>query len=170
MAETIAKYFVELFQDKIPSELIIFLISLFPILELRGGLIAASLLNVELVPAFIICFLGNILPVPFILLFIRKIFDFLRDKKGFSKLIEKLEKSSLEKSGRVTKWRDLGLILFVAIPLPGTGAWTGSLIASIMEIPIKKAFPLVLIGVVIAGIIMSVFSYGVLDFVIGLFK
>ena len=170
MAESIAKYFVDLFQNKIPAELIIFIISLFPILELRGGLIAASLLNVELVPAFVICFLGNILPVPFILLFIRKIFDFLRDKKGFSKLIEKLEKSSLEKSGRVTKWRDLGLILFVAIPLPGTGAWTGSLIASIMEIPIKKAFPLVVIGVVIAGVIMSLFSYGLLDFAIGLFR
>ncbi|NLX92325.1 MAG: small multi-drug export protein [Clostridiales bacterium] len=169
MAETIAKYFIDLFQNKIPNELIIFIISLFPILELRGGLIAASLLNVDLVPAFIICFLGNILPVPFILLFIRKIFDFLRDKKGFSKLIEKLEKSSLEKSGKVTKWRNLGLVLFVAIPLPGTGAWTGSLIASIMEIPIKKAFPLVLIGVVIAGIIMSLFSYGLLDYFIGLF-
>lgn len=169
MAETIAKYFIDLFQNKIPNELIIFIISLFPILELRGGLIAASLLNVDLVPAFIICFLGNILPVPFILLFIRKIFDFLRDKKGFSKLIEKLEKSSLEKSGKVTKWRNLGLVLFVAIPLPGTGAWTGSLIAAIMEIPVKKAFPLVTIGVVIAGVIMSVFSYGLLDYFIGLF-
>lgn len=169
MAEMIAQHFVELFQNKIPSELIIFLISLFPILELRGGLIAASLLNVDLVPAFIICFIGNILPVPFILLFIRKIFDFLRNKKGFSKLIEKLEKSSLEKSEKVAKWRNLGLILFVAIPLPGTGAWTGSLIAAILEIPVKKAFPLVIIGVVIAGIIMSVFSYGLLDFAVGLF-
>ena len=88
MAESFAQTIVDFFKDKIPPELIIFFISMLPILELRGGLIAAKLLGVEFVRAFIICYIGNIIPVPFILLFIRKIFQFLRDKKGFSKIIE----------------------------------------------------------------------------------
>lgn len=161
MAETIAKYFVELFQDKIPKELTIFIISLMPILELRGGMIAAKLLDVNFLSAITICYIGNILPIPFILLFIRKIFDFLRNKKGFSKLIKKLESSSLEKSEKVKRWRDLGLVIFVGIPLPGTGGWTGALIAAILEMPIKKSFPLIALGVAIAGVIMSVAAYAI---------
>jgi len=161
MSETIANYFIELFHNKIPNELIIFLISLFPVLELRGGMIAAKLLDVNLISAFIICYVGNILPIPFILLFIRKIFNFLRNKKGFSKLIKKLEERSLKQSEKVTRWRDLGLVIFVAIPLPGTGGWTGALIAAILEMPIKKSFPLVALGVFIAGLIMSVAAYAI---------
>ena len=89
MAESLAQSFIEFFGDTIPAELVIFIISLFPILELRGGLIAAKLLGVSFVPAFIICFIGNIIPVPFILLFIRRIFQFLRDKKGLFKAHQK---------------------------------------------------------------------------------
>ena len=161
MAETIANYLIELFRDKVPNELIIFLISLLPILELRGGMIAAKLLDVDFISAFIICYIGNILPIPFILLFIRKIFNFLRNKKGFSKLIKKLEERSLKQSEKVTRWRDLGLVIFVAIPLPGTGGWTGALIAAILEMPIRKSFPLVALGVFIAGIIMSLAAYAI---------
>ena len=161
MAESIAQYFVEHFNGKIPKELIIFLVSMLPILELRGGMIAAKLMDVNFFSAITICFVGNILPIPFILLFIRKIFDFLRNKKGFSKLIKKLEASSLEKSEKVTRWRDLGLVLFVGIPLPGTGGWTGALIAAILEMPIKKSLPLVILGVAIAGLIMSVAAYAI---------
>lgn len=159
MAETIASYFVELFREKIPKELIVFIISLFPILELRGGMIAAKLLQMDFLPAIIICYIGNILPIPFILLFIRKIFDFLRDKKGFSKLIRKLEERSLRRSEKVKRWRDLGLVIFVAIPLPGTGGWTGALIAALLEMKIKKALPLIVLGIFIAGVIMSVVAY-----------
>jgi uncharacterized membrane protein len=161
MTENLADFFVELFKNKIPNELIIFVISMFPILELRGGLIAASLLKVDLLPAFFICYIGNILPIPFILVFIRKIFQFLRDKKGFSKLIEKLEVRSMRKSDKVTRWRDWGLLMFVAIPLPGTGGWTGALIAALMDMRIKKSFPIIAVGVLIAGIIMAILTYGI---------
>lgn len=164
MAESFAQTIVDFFKDKIPPELIIFFISMLPVLELRGGLIAAKLLGVEFVPAFIICYIGNIIPVPFILLFIRKIFQFLRDKKGFSKIIEKLEIRSMRKSEKVKRWRDWGLLAFVAIPLPGTGGWTGALIAALMDIRIKKSFPIIAIGVLIAGIIMSVITYLVPSF------
>ena len=164
MAESFAQTIVDFFRDKIPPELIIFFISMLPVLELRGGLIAAKLLGVEFVRAFIICYIGNIIPVPFILLFIRKIFQFLRDKKGFSKIIEKLEIRSMRKSEKVKRWRDWGLLAFVAIPLPGTGGWTGALIAALMDIRIKKSFPIIAIGILIAGIIMSVITYLVPSF------
>ena len=164
MAESFAQTIVDFFKDKIPPELIIFFISMLPILELRGGLIAAKLLGVEFVRAFIICYIGNIIPVPFILLFIRKIFQFLRDKKGFSKIIEKLEIRSMRKSEKVKRWRDWGLLAFVAIPLPGTGGWTGALIAALMDVRIKKSFPIIAIGILIAGIIMSVITYLVPSF------
>ena len=164
MAESFAQSIVEFFQDKIPAELIIFLISMLPILELRGGLIAAALLNVDFIPAFIICFIGNIIPIPFILLFIRRIFQFLKTKKGFSKIIEKLEIRSMRKSEKVKRWRNWGLLTFVAIPLPGTGGWTGALIAALMDIRIKSSFPIIALGVLIAGIIMSVVTYLVPSF------
>ncbi|MGN0544317.1 MAG: COG2426 family protein [Acutalibacteraceae bacterium] len=159
MTETFANELATFFQDKIPNELIIFLISLLPVLELRGGMIAAKLLQVDFLRAFVICYIGNILPIPFILLFIRKIFQFLRDKKGFSKLIEKLEIRSMRKSEKVKRWRDWGLLLFVAIPLPGTGGWTGALIAALTDIRIKRSFPIIAVGILIAGIIMSVLTY-----------
>jgi len=169
VSESIANYFVELFRDRIPDELIIFLISLLPVLELRGGLIAASLLKVDILPAFIICFIGNILPIPFILLFIRKIFQYLKTKKGFSKIIEKLEIRSMRQSEKIKRWRDLGLMIFVAIPLPGTGGWTGALIAALLDMRIKRSFPLIVAGVFIAGLIMTLFSYGVLGSVVKFF-
>jgi len=169
VSESIANYFVELLRDRIPDELIIFLISLLPVLELRGGLIAASLLKVDILPAFIICFIGNILPIPFILLFIRKIFQYLKTKKGFSKIIEKLEIRSMRQSEKIKRWRDLGLMIFVAIPLPGTGGWTGALIAALLDMRIKRSFPLIVAGVFIAGLIMTLFSYGVLGSVVKFF-
>ncbi len=159
MTQTLANDLIQLLRDKIPNELIVFIVSLLPVLELRGGLIAAKLLGVNLVPAFAICYLGNILPIPFILIFIKNIFNFLRNKKGFSKLIKKLEERSLSKSEKVKRWRNFGLIMFVAIPLPGTGGWTGALIAALLEMPVKKSFPLVALGVLIAGLIMSVVAY-----------
>ena len=161
MTETIANTVVEFFQNKIPEELIVFIISLFPVLELRGGLIAASLLGVELIPAFIISYIGNMLPIPFILLFIRKIFQFLRDKPFFGKIIQKLEIRSMRKSESVKKYGKWGLLFFVAIPLPGTGGWTGALIAALMDMRIKTSTFIIAIGVLIAGVIVSLISYGI---------
>ncbi len=162
MTEAIADYLVGLFQGRIPEELIIFIISMFPILELRGGMIAAKLLGVELLKAFVICYIGNIIPIPFILLFIRKIFEFLKRFKYTKKLVEKLESSSMRKSEKVKKGSKWGLLTFVAIPLPGTGGWTGALIAALLDMRIKTSFPIIALGVLIANFIMSAFSYGLL--------
>ncbi len=161
MAETLAQTIVDFFQDKIPEELIVFIISLLPVLELRGGLIAASLLGVDFIPAFIISYIANMIPIPFILLFIRKIFQFLRDKRFFGKIICKLEARSAKKSESVKKYGRWGLLIFVAIPLPGTGGWTGALVAALMDMRMKYATPIIALGVLIAGIIMSVISYGI---------
>ncbi len=163
MAETIANYLVDLLQNKIPGELIAFLVSLLPILELRGGLIAANLLGVRLIPAFIICFIGNMLPIPFILLFIEKIFDWLRDKKGLGKVVRYCEKKADKNKDKIEKYGLWGLLLLVAIPLPGTGAWTGALVSALMRLNIKKSLPVIAAGVVIAGIIVSLIMYGAVD-------
>ena len=160
MAETLANFFVDLFGNKIPGELTIFIISLLPILELRGGLIAAVLLGVPLWKAFIICYIANMLPVPFIILFIKKIFEFLRRFKFFSKFIDKLEAKTEKNKDKIMRYKQWGLLVFVAIPLPGTGAWTGALFAALLDIDIKKAIPIIALGVLIAGVIVSVLSYG----------
>ena len=162
MVETIVNSLVDFFSDTVPKELVVFLISMVPILELRGGMIAASLLDVELVKALVICYVGNILPIPFILLFIRKIFQFLKRFKKVGSVIEKLEIRSMRKSENVKKYRFWGLFAFVGIPLPGTGGWTGALIASLLDMRIKLSFPAIALGVLSADLIMAIFSYGLL--------
>lgn len=143
----------------IPNELIVFLISLLPILELRGGLIAASILGIEYWVALPICIIGNILPIPFILLFIRKILSLLKKTKPFKKLVEKIEEKAEKNKEKITKYAKWGLYLFVAIPLPGTGAWTGALVADALDINVKKSFPVIALGVLTAGIIMVIVAY-----------
>ena len=165
MTEAITDYLVGVFQGTIPKELIIFIISMFPVLELRGGMIAAKLLDVELLKAFVICYLGNILPIPFILLFIRRIFQFLKKFDKIGKLVEKLEVRSMRKSEQVQRWRNWGLLAFVAVPLPGTGGWTGALIAALLDMRIKTSFPIIALGVLIANLFMSIFSYGLLGLI-----
>ncbi|MGN0468179.1 MAG: COG2426 family protein [Acutalibacteraceae bacterium] len=161
MSQSIAEYLVNSLDGKLSAELIAFIISLLPILELRGGLIAAKLLNIEFAKAFVICYIGNMLPIPFILLFIRKIFNYLKRYKKINKLIEKLEMRSVRKADKVKKYRLWGLLLLVAIPLPGTGAWTGALVADLFDIRIKHSLPVIAAGVLIAGLIMSALSYGI---------
>lgn len=162
MVESIVNSMVDFFKDSVPAELIVFFVSMFPIVELRGGMIAAKLLDIEFLRAFVICYIGNILPLPFILLFIRKIFQFLKRFEKIGKIIEKLEIRSMRKSESVQKYRLWGLLAFVAIPLPGTGGWTGSLIAALLDMRISHSFPVIALGVLIANIIMSIFSYGLL--------
>lgn len=161
MSETIARFFIDNFGDKLSAELIAFVISMLPILELRGGLIAAKLLGLNFAKAFVICFIGNLLPIPFILLFIRKIFNWLKRFKKVNAMIDKLEARSIRKAGKVKKYRLLGLFLFVAIPLPGTGAWTGALVSDLLDIRVSHSFPTIAAGVLGAGIIMSILSYGI---------
>lgn len=146
----------------IPQWLIPFIVSVCPILELRGGIIAAKIVGMKLVPAFILCFIGNMIPLPFVLLFIKKIFAFFRDKKFFGKIVKKLEARAESKSQGFKKGELIGLFLFVAIPLPGTGGWTGALVASLLNMPVKKSLPAITAGVFVAGLIMSLIMYGVL--------
>lgn len=144
------------------KEAVIFIISLLPILELRGGLIAASLLNVNIYKALVICFIGNILPIPLVLMLLNKIFDLLRRWKLTQKLVNWLEKKLLSKRSQLDKYGYLGLLLFVGIPLPGTGAWTGSGLAVLLGLDRKKSFLFIILGVLLAELIMGIFSYGIL--------
>lgn len=161
MVETIVNEIMMFFQDKIPEELIAFVISLCPVLECRGGMIASRLMEIPFLKAFIICYIGNMLPIPFIILFIRKIFDFLRRFKFFKKIVEKLEAKTEKNKEKVLKYEAWGLLLFVAIPLPGTGGWTGALMAALLDIRMKKSLPIIALGVLIAGFIMSGLTYGI---------
>lgn len=167
MASELTRFFVELFGGltslKYGKELIIFIISLMPILELRGGLIAAALLGLEGLPSFIICFIGNIIPIPFILWFITPLFNKMKKTKLFSGFVNKMERKAMSKKEQIERLQYLGLMLFVGIPLPGTGAWTGCLIAALLDMDKKKAMGAAILGVILAGIIMMILSYGVLD-------
>ncbi|MBR2044192.1 MAG: small multi-drug export protein [Clostridia bacterium] len=157
MAEQLADFL----RDKIPAELAVFVISMLPILELRGGMVAAAVLNVNFWLAFPICVIGNILPIPFELLFIRRILKWLKGTKLFCKLATKLEEKAHKKAEdkSIQKYKHWGLFLFVAIPLPGTGAWTGGLVADVLDLRIKTALPIITLGVITAGLIMAVIAY-----------
>ena len=144
------------------KQILVFIISLMPILELRGGLIAAALLGLSPWQSYIICIIGNILPVPFILLLINKILNWMRNSKHFKKIANWLDKKVEKNKKQIEKYGYLGVILFVGIPLPGTGAWTGTLIASVLEMDKKKTFLAVCFGVFMASIIMMVLSFGLL--------
>ena len=161
MTETLVNFFIDIFGN-LNKNFLIFIVSMLPIIELRGGLIAASLLKIEFTKAFIICFIGNILPVPFILLLIEKIFELLKKWSPTKKIVTKLEKKTLSKREQLDKYGYLGLLLFVGIPLPGTGAWTGTLLAVLLHLDKKKSFIAISLGVLLAGIIMSILSYGIL--------
>ena len=141
--------------------IITFFVSMVPIIELRGGVPIATGMGVEWYIALPIAIVGNIIPVPFILLFLKKIFAWMTKQKGFfAKVVTKMEERAFQKKDVIEKYGPWGLLLFVAIPLPGTGAWTGALIASVLGISMKKSFAAIVVGVISAGIIMSFISYG----------
>ena len=146
---------------------LIFLISLMPILELRGGLIAASLLDVSPLQAFLVCLGANILIIPFVLFLIETILKLLSRIKKLGELIERFKNKVLKKKSTIEKYGYLGIMLFVAIPLPGSGAWTGCFLAVLLGLDKKKSFLAALLGVFIAGVIMMIFSYGILKGIIG---
>ena len=153
---------VGFFSGKLPKGLIVFIISMFPILELRGSILAAGFLKMEFLPTYITAVIGNMLPIPFILLFIDKIFVWLKKTK-LKNFVEKIENKAMSKEDIIRKYKVWGLLIFVAIPLPGTGAWTGALIAAMFDIRLKTAFPVIALGVLIAGIIISIISFGALS-------
>ena len=153
--------------------LIIFLISMVPLIELRGAIPYAVVFGLPLLPSYIVCILGNMVPVPIIFLFARKVLEWGADKpvigKFFTFCLEKGHKGGVklqEKAGRGLFW---ALLLFVGIPLPGTGAWTGTLAASLLDIDFKSSVMAVLLGVVLAGCIMGLVSAGALGALLAIF-
>ncbi len=138
-----------------------FLISMVPIIELRGAIPVATGAGLDWRIAILVAVIGNMIPVPFIIIFIKKIFALMRKMSPkLDGVVTKLENKALSKRDVIDKYGPWGLFIFVAIPLPGTGAWTGSLIAAMLDIPLKKAFPAVACGVIGAGIIVAFVSYG----------
>ena len=163
--EALVHWFSQNLSQYISPEGAVFLISMIPLLELRGGLLAASLLKISAAKAIPLCIVGNIIPIPFILLFIKQIFKVLKKTKIFRGLIIKLEDRAMRKSNQVKKYEFWGLMLFVGIPLPGTGAWSGALIATLLKMPKTRALLSIFCGVITAGIIMLIASHGVLGVV-----
>lgn len=138
-----------------------FLISMVPVIELRGAIPVATGAGLSPWIAIPTAIIGNLLPIPFIILFIKKIFAWMRKiSPKLNKIVDKMEAKAEKNKAKVLKYAFWGLTLFVAIPLPGTGAWTGALIAAMLDMPLKKAFPSIVLGVLGAGIIISFVSYG----------
>ncbi len=151
--------------------LIVFFVSMVPLIELRGAIPYAIGFDLPLLPSYIIAIIGNMLPVPIIYLFARKVLEFGRDKKYIGKFFtwclkkgEEGGKKLQEKAGKGLYW---ALFIFVGIPLPGTGAWTGTLAASILDMDFKKSVLSVMGGVVLAGIIMGIISLGIFKGIFG---
>ena len=138
------------------------LVSMIPVVELRGGIpFGHNVLGLDIWPTYLACVAGNFLPVPFIIVYIRRIFQWMRlHMPKLNRIVEKLETKAHLKGKTVTKYKYLGLFLFVAVPLPGTGAWTGSLVAAFLDMPLRRALPAILVGVMTAGVAISILSFG----------
>lgn len=143
-----------------------FLISMIPIIELRGGLPYGIALGLDYPMALTAALLGNFLPVPFIIVFIGRVFGWIRAKlPRLDGLVTRLEKKAHLKGRLVTRYSSLGLCILVAVPLPGTGAWTGALVAAILDIKPRRAIPAILLGLLIAAGIMSAVTFGVKELI-----
>lgn len=140
-----------------------FLVAMLPIVELRGAIPAGVAMNLSPAAAFIAAVLGNMVPVPFIILLVRRIFAWLKRRGGtLGMLVTRLEMRAHNKSAVVIKYRAIGLCLLVAVPLPGTGAWTGALVAALLDMPLRSALPTILLGVIIAGLLVLGLTLGVI--------
>lgn len=164
----ILKIFSGISSTTLGKEITVFIISMLPMLESRGGLIASALLGLDPFRSYVISLIGNILPVPLILLFMNKILLWCQNSKikFLNKFANWLDKKVDKNRGTIEKYGYLGLILFVGIPLPGTGAWTGCLVASALELDKRKSFPCIILGIIMASIIMMILSFGILKNII----
>lgn len=143
----------------------VLIISMLPIIELRGAIPVAFALGLPMASSFAVSIVGNLLPIPFILLLIRKVCEWMKTVNGLKKIPLYLEKKVEKNKDKVTKYGKWGLFLFVAIPLPGTGAWTGALIASFLNFKFRDSMTAITGGVLTAGLIMAIFSYGLLGLI-----
>lgn len=138
------------------------LVSMVPVVELRGGIPFGVAAGLPVWAAFLAAILGNLIPAPFIIVYIRRIFQWLRLRlPRLNSLVDKLERKAHLKGQKVSKYKYLGLAIFVAIPLPGTGAWTGALAAAFLDMPLRKAIPSIVAGVLTAGVVISIVTFGV---------
>jgi uncharacterized membrane protein len=170
MGAEIVNQIISIFGESAGKIIGVFFISLLPIIELRGAVPVAYALGLPWQTAFICAGIGNLLPVPFILLFIEAIFRFMRKHGIITNFLDKIERKAQSKSDGVEKFKFWGLAIFVGLPLPGTGGWTGALIASVIRMNKLKAFVSIFIGVLLADTIVTAFMYGLLDVIIGVFK
>lgn len=150
--------------------LIVFFVSMLPIIELRGAIPYAVGFKLPLIVSFMIAIIGNMIPVPFIYLFSRKVLEWGSNKKGLKKLFKMLLNKGERAGKKLQKGNSksiyIALLLFVGIPLPGTGAWTGAIAASILDLDFKKSLLAIFGGIILAGIIMAIFSFGLFNIVI----
>ena len=143
----------------------VFGLAMIPVFELRGAIPVGVAAGLPFWMVFLTALLGNLLPVPFLILLTRRVFEWLRTKSALlERFVSRLERKAATKEDLLKKYELLGLCILVAIPLPGTGAWTGSLVAAVFDIRLKHAFPAIALGVLIAGIVVSVVTYGVTIF------
>lgn len=157
-----------LFKTFIGKIIVTLFISMVPIIELRGAIPVATGMGLSPWVAIPVALVGNLIPIPFIILFIKKIFAWMRKvSPKLNKVVDKMEAKAEKNKEKVLRYAFWGLVLFVAIPLPGTGAWTGALVAAMLDMPLKKAFPAILLGVVGAAIIVSFVSYGAASLIFG---
>ncbi len=139
-----------------------FLIAMAPVVELRGAIPAGVAAGLPLLTAAIVSVIGNLVPVPFVLIFVRRVFHWMEQKSEFlKKIVKKFKDKADRKKDSVLKYEFWGLVALVAIPLPGTGAWTGALVAAMLDMQLKRAIPAIVLGVLIAGVIVSLATAGV---------
>ncbi len=141
------------------------IMSMVPVVELRGGIPFGAALGLPAPAVMIAAIIGNLIPVPFIILFIRRIFQWMRKFEKLEKVVEFFESKAFSKSDKVTRYEKFGLCAFVAVPLPGTGAWMGALIAVILDMRLKDAFPVIVLGVLIASFIVTGITYGFISMI-----
>lgn len=144
-------------------ETALFFISMVPLIELRGSVPFGAALGMEWYWVYLISVIGNLLPIPFILLFLRPVIRWLKTTKLLSGIVTRFEAKMIKKADKVTKYEVIGLALFVAVPLPGTGAWSGAAIAALLGMRLKMAMLSISVGVLTAGAIMTIASYGVVN-------
>lgn len=142
----------------------VFFLSMLPVLELRAAIPIGATLGLEWVANYLICVIGNMIPVPIILLFVRHVLEWMKKIPRLDKIALWVENKAQKNTPKVQKYASLGLLIFVALPLPGTGAWTGALVAAMLDMRMKYAIPSIFCGVLIAGLIMSLASYGLVSF------
>ena len=162
IAQSIVAFIISIFGANAGKVIGIFLISLLPVIELRGSIAVGYYQGLPWYTNMITSIIGNLLPVPFILLFVVKVFEFMKKRNIMVGFIEKIEKRAMSRSDSIANKEFIGLMLFVAIPLPGTGAWTGALIAALLQFNRKKSFMYICIGVLIAASLVTLGVYGVI--------